>query len=151
MELCENQIMSNYLNPQTDFIFTQIFDEHQNLFVHFFNELLLLPADSRIIKIVALNNKLTPTISTIQQPVVNIECTDEQGRVFVVAIVMDWSDERDDDDLLINDQYHAGKIAGKHEIVANMLNAEIDLWVIAYLTGLKINDIKKIKKKILLK
>src|SRR5271156_3972871 len=84
--------MARYLDPKTDIVFKKIFGEHKHLLKSFLNALLPLPADGLIVSLEYLNPEQVPTIPILKRPVVDVKCTDQQGRIFIVEMQIEWTD-----------------------------------------------------------
>lgn len=82
--------MSRYLNPKSDVVFKKIFGQHPNLLKSFLNAMLPLPADGLIDSLEYLPFEQTPIIPTFKQTVVDVKCTDQQGRIFIVEMQIQW-------------------------------------------------------------
>ncbi len=84
--------MSRYLDPKNDIVFRKIFGEHAHLLMSFLNAVLPLPADSPIVKLDYLEREHVPHFVTLKRTIADVKCTDEQGRVFIVEMQMNWTD-----------------------------------------------------------
>ena len=84
--------MSRYLDPKADLVFKKIFGEHPDLLKSFLNAVLPLPQDGLIVSLEYLSNEQVPVIPTFKYTVVDVKCTDQQGRVFIVEMQMQWTD-----------------------------------------------------------
>ena len=82
--------MSRYLDPRSDIVFKKIFAEHPHLLISFLNAVLPLPSDGPIKTIEYLYPEQAPQIPIFKRPVVDVKCTDNQGRIFVVEMQMEW-------------------------------------------------------------
>ena len=83
--------MSRYLDPKTDIVFKKIFGDHPHLLKSFLNAILPLPEDGLIEKLEYLSNEQVPIIPTFKYTVVDVRCTDQQGRVFIVEMQVQWT------------------------------------------------------------
>lgn len=83
--------MSRYLNPHTDLVFKKIFGQHTHLLVSFLNSLLPLPPDGLIKSLEYLPTEQIPNIPILKRTIVDVKCTDEQGRIFIVEMQIEWS------------------------------------------------------------
>ncbi len=81
--------MAHYLDPKTDIVFKKIFGEHPHLLKSFLNAILPLPEDGLIESLEYLSNEQVPAIPSFKYTVVDVRCTDQQGRVFIVEMQMD--------------------------------------------------------------
>jgi predicted transposase/invertase (TIGR01784 family) len=84
--------MSRYLDPKTDIVFKKIFGEHKHLLKSFLNALLPLPEDGLIVGIEYLSAEQVPAIPVLKRPIVDVKCTDQQGRIFIVEMQIEWTD-----------------------------------------------------------
>jgi predicted transposase/invertase (TIGR01784 family) len=83
--------MSRYLNPRSDLVFKKIFGERKHLLISFLNSLLPLPADGLIESLDYLPVEQIPTIPVLKRTIVDVKCTDQQGRVFITEMQIEWS------------------------------------------------------------
>lgn len=88
----ENKIMARYLDPKSDIVFKKIFGQHPRLLKSFLNAVLPLPADGLIESLEYLPLEQTPRIPTFKTTVVDVKCTDQQGRIFIVEMQIEWTD-----------------------------------------------------------
>ncbi len=84
--------MSRYLDPKADVVFKKIFGEHPKLLISFLNALLPLPANSPIVSLTYLQNEQIPVIPEFKRTIADVKCTDSDGRVFIVEMQMNWTD-----------------------------------------------------------
>jgi predicted transposase/invertase (TIGR01784 family) len=84
--------MSRYLDPKTDVVFKKIFGEHAHLLKSFLNALLPLPEDGLIVSLEYLSPEQAPHIPVLKRPIVDVKCTDQQGRIFIVEMQIEWTD-----------------------------------------------------------
>lgn len=83
--------MSRYLDPKSDVVFKKIFGDHPHLLKSFLNALLPLPPDGLIESLEYLPFEQVPTIPTFKNSVVDVKCTDQQGRIFIVEMQIQWT------------------------------------------------------------
>ena len=83
--------MSRYLNPRSDVVFKKIFGQHKHLMISFLNSLLPLPAEGLIESLDYLPTEQIPTIPVLKRTIVDVKCTDQQGRTFIVEMQIEWS------------------------------------------------------------
>lgn len=83
--------MSRYLNPRSDVVFKKIFGEHAHLLISFLNSLLPLPADGQIVSLDYLPTEQIPNIPVLKRTIVDVKCTDQQGRIFIVEMQIEWT------------------------------------------------------------
>ncbi len=81
-----------YLDPKNDLVFKKIFGAHANILISFLNALLPLE-EGQLVKVIEyLPTELVPVIPAIKNSVVDVRCTDNQGRQFIVEMQMLWTD-----------------------------------------------------------
>src|SRR3990167_6774395 len=85
-------IMSRYLDPKADVVFKKIFGDHPKLLICFLNALLPLPTNNPIVSLTYLQNEQVPVIPEFKRTIADVKCTDIQGRVFIVEMQMNWTD-----------------------------------------------------------
>ena len=85
-------IMSRYLDPKADVVFKKVFGEHPHLLKSFLNAVLPLPNDGQIVELVYLSNESTPKIPALKRTIADVRCTDQQGRIFIVEMQIEWTD-----------------------------------------------------------
>jgi len=83
--------MSRYLDPKTDIVFKKIFGQHPHLLKSFLNAVLPLPEDGLIDTLEYLPSEQVPAIPSFKYTVVDVRCTDQQGRVFIVEMQIQWT------------------------------------------------------------
>ena len=84
--------MSRYLDPKADVVFKKIFGDHPKLLISFLNALLPLSPNSLIVTLTYLQNEQVPVIPEFKRTIADVKCTDAQGRVFIVEMLMNWTD-----------------------------------------------------------
>ena len=82
--------MARYLDPKNDLAFKRVFGEHKNLCMSLLNS--LLPLDKPIVSIEYQTSELLPEIEVLRLSVVDVRCTDADGRQFLVEMQMYWSE-----------------------------------------------------------
>jgi len=82
--------MTRYLDPKNDLTFKRIFGEHKHLCMSLLNS--MLPLDNPIVSIEYLPAELTPDIPEKKNSIVDVRCTDQEGRQFIVEMQMFWTD-----------------------------------------------------------
>ncbi len=83
--------MARYLDPKTDIVFKKIFGQHPELLKSFLNSVLPLPYDGLIQNLEYLPSEQVPRIPSFKYTVVDVRCTDQQGRVFIVEMQIQWT------------------------------------------------------------
>ena len=80
-----------YFDPKIDMAFKRVFGVHANVLKSFLNALLPLPADAQIDSLEYLTPEQAPDIPGLfRQSIIDVKCTDQQGRIFIVEIQMMW-------------------------------------------------------------
>jgi len=74
------------LDPKSDVTFKKIFGEHERILIAFLNALLKLPVP--IVKVNYLSNELHQDWEEGKNSIVDIRCTDDLGRQFIVEMQM---------------------------------------------------------------
>jgi predicted transposase/invertase (TIGR01784 family) len=82
--------MPRYLDPKNDLVFKKIFGHHPKLLKSFLNAVLPLPPESMIENLEYLAAEQTPVIPTFKHNIVDVKCTDQQGRIFIVEMQIQW-------------------------------------------------------------
>lgn len=82
--------MSRYLDPKSDVVFKKIFGRHPHLLKSFLNALLPLPTDSVIESLEYLNRENVPDIPPLKRTIVDVRCTDQHKRQFIVEMQIEW-------------------------------------------------------------
>jgi predicted transposase/invertase (TIGR01784 family) len=85
--------MSKYLNPKVDLTFKKIFGEHPNLVKSLLNALLPLPDGMTIEKVDIINSENVPENPAKKYSIVDVRCTDNKGRGFIVEMQSYWNKE----------------------------------------------------------
>jgi predicted transposase/invertase (TIGR01784 family) len=84
--------MGRYLDPKSDVVFKKIFCQHPHLLKSFLNAILPLPEDGQIVSLDYLSPEQTPNIPILKRTIVDVKCRDEQGRIFIVEMQIEWTD-----------------------------------------------------------
>ena len=85
--------MSKYLNPKVDLTFKKVFGEHPNLVKSLLNALLPLPKGMEIVSVEYLTNETVPDNPGKKLSIVDVRCTDNYGRGFIVEMQSLWNGE----------------------------------------------------------
>lgn len=83
--------MSFYLDPKTDIVFKKIFGEHPQLLRSFLNAVLPLPENGLIESLEYLSFEQAPLIPAFKYTIVDVKCRDQQGRIFIVEMQIQWT------------------------------------------------------------
>lgn len=84
--------MARYLDPKSDIVFKKIFGDHPHLLISFLNAVLPLAPEGKIVSLTYLSNENIPKIPILKRTIADVRCVDEQGRVFVVEMQINWTD-----------------------------------------------------------
>jgi predicted transposase/invertase (TIGR01784 family) len=79
-----------YLDPKNDLTFKKIFGNHPNLVRSLLNS--LLPLTSPIETVEYLQAEQVPQIPVFKNSIVDVKCTDQNKRVFIVEMQMFWTE-----------------------------------------------------------
>ena len=85
--------MAKYLNPKVDLTFKKIFGEHPNLVKSLLNALLPMPEGMEIVKVEYLTSENVPENPAKKYSIVDVRCTDNHGRGFIVEMQSYWNKE----------------------------------------------------------
>jgi len=86
-----NQDKPRFLDPRSDLVFKKIFGQHPELIKSFLNNILPLPEGRFIESVAYLTPEQTPRIPSMKNTIVDVKCTDQKGRIFIVEMQMTWS------------------------------------------------------------
>lgn len=84
--------MAKYLDPKADLTFKKVFGEHKDLLISFLNALLPLQQGKEIVSIEYLPAEMVPINPDKKDTIVDVRCTDTEGRQFLVEMQMYWTD-----------------------------------------------------------
>ena len=83
--------MAHYLDPKNDLTFKRVFGEHKHLCMSLINN--VLPLEKPIVSIEYQTGELLPVLTGIMKnTVVDVRCTDSDGRQFIVEMQLDWDE-----------------------------------------------------------
>jgi len=83
--------MAHYLDPKNDLTFKRVFGEHKHLCMSLINS--MLPLEKPIVSIEYQTGELLPVLTEIlKNTVVDVRCTDADGRQFIVEMQLDWDE-----------------------------------------------------------
>jgi predicted transposase/invertase (TIGR01784 family) len=80
-----------YLDPKNDLTFRKIFGERPHLIKSFLNSILPLEKGQLIEKVEYLEPELIPELPNLKRSIVDVHCTDNHGRYFIVEMQMYWT------------------------------------------------------------
>ena len=83
--------MAHYLDPKNDLTFKRVFGEHKHLCISLINS--MLPLAKPIVNIEYNTSELAPELTDVlRNTIVDVRCTDADGRQFIVEMQMYWSE-----------------------------------------------------------
>jgi len=83
--------MAHYLDPKNDLTFKRVFGEHKHLCMSLINS--MLPLKNPIVHIEYQTGELIPELADIlRNTIVDVRCTDSNGRNFLVEMQLSWSE-----------------------------------------------------------
>ena len=83
--------MAHYLDPKNDLTFKRVFGEHKHLCMSLINS--MLPLKKPIVGIEYQTGELIPELTDVlRHTIVDVRCTDEDGRQFIVEMQLLWSE-----------------------------------------------------------
>ena len=80
-----------YLDPKADVTFKLVFGEHPDLVMSLLNSLLPLGEDEKITSVEYLTPEMVPANPGKKYSVVDVRCTDQKKRQFIVEMQMYWN------------------------------------------------------------
>ena len=80
-----------YLNPKADLTFKLVFGEHPDLVMSLLNALLPLDEDGLITHVEYLTPEMVPENPGKKYSIVDVRCTDQQHRQFIVEMQLYWN------------------------------------------------------------
>ena len=84
--------MRKYLDPKADIVFKKIFGEHPHLLKSFLNAILPLSPMNQIVKLEYLPAEQIPEIPMFKRTIADVKCKDQQGKIFIVEMQIEWTD-----------------------------------------------------------
>jgi predicted transposase/invertase (TIGR01784 family) len=83
--------MPHYLDPKNDLTFKRVFGEHKHLCMSLINSMLQL--EKPIVSIEYQTGELVPRLTDVlRNTIVDVRCTDEDNRQFIVEMQLYWSE-----------------------------------------------------------
>ena len=83
--------MAHFLDPKNDLTFKRVFGEHKHLCMSLINS--MLPLENPIVSIEYQTGELIPELTDIlRYTIVDVRCTDSEGRQFLVEMQLYWSE-----------------------------------------------------------
>ncbi|MDR1122057.1 MAG: Rpn family recombination-promoting nuclease/putative transposase, partial [Dysgonamonadaceae bacterium] len=83
--------MGRYLDPKYDLPFKLIFGQHKNLCISLINSMLPFEEDRKVVSIEYQTGEMLPRIIPMKHSVVDVRCTDNYNRQFIVEMQMYWT------------------------------------------------------------
>ena len=80
-----------YLNPKADLTFKRVFGEHKDITISFLNAMLPFEEGKEIATIEYLNPEQVPDNPGKKDSIVDVRCTDQTGRQFIVEMQVHWT------------------------------------------------------------
>ncbi|MDR3197102.1 MAG: Rpn family recombination-promoting nuclease/putative transposase [Planctomycetaceae bacterium] len=81
-----------YRDPKIDPIFRRIFGEHEHLCCSLLNGMLPLEPSQQVVNINYQPNEILPDLPLLKNSIVDVNCTDNFGRNFIVEMQMHWTE-----------------------------------------------------------
>ncbi|MCL2652041.1 MAG: Rpn family recombination-promoting nuclease/putative transposase [Candidatus Azobacteroides sp.] len=83
--------MANYLDPKNDLTFKRVFGQHKHLCISLINS--MIPFENPVVSIEYNTGELIPELANVlRNTIVDVRCTDSEGRQFIVEMQMYWSE-----------------------------------------------------------
>ena len=79
-----------FLDVKSDIVFKKIFGQHPELIKSFLNGILPLSEGHLIEEIQYLTPEQSPRIPSMKNTIVDVKCTDQKGRIFIVEMQLAW-------------------------------------------------------------
>ncbi len=81
-------ILSKFLDPKNDYAFKRIFgtEKNQDILIHFINDILGFVGENEIKTVQFLKTAQDPEIAAKKQSLVDVLCTDQQGRQYIIEM-----------------------------------------------------------------
>ena len=80
--------MAHYLDPKNDLTFKRVFGEHKHLCMSLISS--MLPLEKPIVNIEYQSGELIPELDMLRNTIVDVRCTDSDGRQFLVEMQLFW-------------------------------------------------------------
>lgn len=99
-------MLSKFLDPKNDFAFKKIFGtpKHKDILIHFLNDMIDFKDNAIIQTVSFLKTSQDPDVAYAKQSIVDVLCTDQQGRQYIVEMQVARSDA-----FVKRAQYYAAK------------------------------------------
>lgn len=80
-----------YLDPKNDLTFRKIFGQHPDIMKSFLNSMLPLKKDQHIVSLSYEDPAMIPELPELKHSIVDVKCTDNFNRQFIVEMQMYWT------------------------------------------------------------
>jgi len=80
--------MAHFLDPKHDLTFKRVFGEHKHLCISLINS--MLPLENPVANIEYQSGELIPPLDILRNTIVDVRCTDTDGRQFLVEMQLFW-------------------------------------------------------------
>jgi predicted transposase/invertase (TIGR01784 family) len=85
-------VMVRYLDPKYDLTFKRVFGEHKHLCISLINSMLPLDENQEVVEIEYETGEMIPQLEILKFSMVDVRCTDNYGRQFIVEMQMEWTE-----------------------------------------------------------
>jgi len=85
------ETMAKYLDPKADVTFKKIFGENKDILISFLNSVLPLPKRTEIQSLEYISSEMVPKTPDGKNSIVDVRCTDNSKRTFIVEMQMYWT------------------------------------------------------------
>src|SRR3569832_436696 len=82
---------ARFIDPKSDLDFKKIIDQNPDLVKSFLNGVLPLDDDHLIDHVDYILPEQSPRIPTLKNTIVDVKCTDQHGRIFIVEMQLNWT------------------------------------------------------------
>jgi len=82
---------AKFLDPKSDIVFKKIFGQNADLVKSFLNGVMPFKEGALIETVTYLPTEQTPRIPSLKNTIVDVKCTDQSGRIFIIEMQMTWS------------------------------------------------------------
>ncbi|GBU08967.1 hypothetical protein AwWohl_01050 [Gammaproteobacteria bacterium] len=82
----------SHLSPRADIVFKKIFVKNSDLLISMLNDLLMFEDDRCIKTLKYLSPEQTPNFMGLKNSTVDVKCTDQEDRIFLIEMQMVWND-----------------------------------------------------------
>jgi predicted transposase/invertase (TIGR01784 family) len=82
--------MAHYLDPRHDLTFKRVFGKHKHLCMSLINS--MLPLKAPVVNIEYQSGELLPELDVLRNTIVDVRCTDADGRQFLVEMQLYWNE-----------------------------------------------------------